>query len=86
MEEKGYNKDGYHALANAIVFQAVRDFKSAYRKHLLLPEEYTYRHDVFVLRRFFRSGWFDMLSDCNGEVVLEKLEQEERRKAKGRVS
>ena len=66
----------YENLANAIVEQAVKDYRQA-RVKLTKDAE-----DVMVLKirreteRFFRSAWFGQLTSIDGEWLLEKLEGE----------
>lgn len=49
----------YQLLANAIIIQAVKDYRNA--KHPATRKE---------LERFFRSEWFSILSNLNGEYCL----------------
>ena len=66
----------YENLANAIVEQAVKDYRQA-RAKLAKDAE-----DVMALKmrrgteRFFRSAWFGQLTTLDGELLLEKLEEE----------
>ena len=66
----------YENLANAIVEQAVTDYRRA-RAKLAKDAE-----DVMALKmrreteRFFRSAWFGELTILDGELLLEKLEEE----------
>ena len=66
----------YENLANAIVEQAVKDYRQA-RAKLAKDAE-----DVMALKmrreteRFFRSAWFGQLTALDGELLLEKLEEE----------
>ena len=66
----------YENLANAIVEQAVNDYRRA-RAKLAKDAE-----DVMALKmrreteRFFRSAWFGQLTALDGELLLEKLEEE----------
>lgn len=55
----------YKLLANAIIIQAVKDYRNA--KHPATRKE---------LERFFRSEWFSILSNLNGEVLLKQLQKE----------
>jgi len=86
--------DSYQELANAIVVQAVKDYRQALRlleRHPHTPdldtEEAKKDKRKRVLRnkiikneserddveRFFRSGWFETLSNLDGEVLLCKV-------------
>ena len=63
----------YENLANAIIVQAVRDYRSAGRnKHI--------KEDVI---RFIRSDWFGVLTDLNPALLERKLLEEDEAKAMG---
>ena len=53
----------YEELANAIVLEAVKD----YRLH---DDE----RELASIARFFRSGWFEMLSNLDGETLLRQVQ------------
>ena len=55
----------YEDLANAIVLQAVKD----YRLH---DDE----QELASIERFFRSGWFGVLTSINPEMLISKLRKE----------
>ena len=55
----------YERLANAIIIQAVKDYR-----HTRNPA------DRVELERFFRSEWFSVLSKLDGEVLLAQLQKE----------
>ena len=55
----------YEELANAIVLQAVKD----YRLH---DDE----KELANIERFFRSDWFGVLTDINPEMLITKLRKE----------
>lgn len=55
----------YEELANAIVLQAVKD----YRLH---DDE----RELASLERFFRSGWFSTLTSIDPEMLISKLRKE----------
>jgi hypothetical protein len=55
----------YEELANAIVLQAVKD----YRLH---DDE----QELASIERFFRSGWFSTLTGINPEMLISKLRKE----------
>ena len=61
----------YQALANAIVELAVKDYKQALKYHLAHPEKSSYAKDVAELEAFFRSGWYGMLTDLDGELLMQ---------------
>ena len=79
----------YQSLVNAIIVQAVKDYRKAIRflKHYPHtpdldndPQQHGRRDQVIknenerdAAERFFRSGWFEMLSSLDGEVLLKKV-------------
>ena len=60
----------YQALANAIVELAVKDYKKALKRHYRFPNSEDYAAEVKNLERFFRSGWYGMLTDLDGEYLI----------------
>mgnify|MGYP000892875077 CR=1 FL=1 len=68
--------DKYENLANAIVLQAVKDYRSALKKLKKYPchkeSEYTKRE----VERFIRSGWYSCLTSIDGEMLIAKLREE----------
>ena len=79
----------YQILASAVIIQAVKDYRKALRfvKHHPQPPELDHdpqqhaRRDQVIknenerdaIAHFFRSGWFAMLSNLDGELLLKKL-------------
>ena len=62
----------YINLANAIVLQAVED----YRKALNYPNNRTAMYECRSIERFFLSGWFSVLTNIDPEVLITKLKAE----------
>lgn len=60
----------YQALANAIVELAVKDYKTALKYHYRHSTKQEYEDEVASLERFFRSGWYEMLTDLDGESLM----------------
>ncbi len=60
----------YQALANAIVELAVKDYKKALKQHCRFPNNKDYDDAVTSLERFFRSGWYETLTDLDGEYLM----------------
>lgn len=60
----------YQALANAIVELAVKDYKKALKQHYHFPNNKDYDDAVTSLERFFRSGWYETLTDLDGEYLM----------------
>lgn len=60
----------YQALANAIAELAVKDYKKALKQHHRFPDNRDYADEVTDLERFFRSGWYGILTDLDGEYLM----------------
>ena len=58
-------KENYEKLAQAIIIQAVRDYRNSY--------SYQTRCSI---ERFFRSEWFMVLTTLNGEMLIKRLQEE----------
>ena len=57
--------DGYKELAAAIVERAVLDYRAA-----LTNQD---KYERVSLEKFFCSGWFDVLSGCDGKVLMQMI-------------
>ena len=60
----------YQALADAIILQAVRDYR-----RMENPD------DIRSLEKFFFSQWFGCLTNINPEMLVERLREERKGKA-----
>ena len=69
--------DPYKNLAAAIVEKAVIDYRKAIRKVRKHPNNEFALSEKAELERFFRSSWCRMLTDIDGEVIIEKIQQME---------
>ena len=73
---KNSNLNPYEELANAIVLQAVRDYREANKK---LSRGRKNRDAQFTKEeclRFFRSKWFSQLTDLDPEFLIRRLDEE----------
>ena len=52
-------------LANAIILQAVKDYRHTYSPQCRAE-----------IKRFFRSDWFKVLTRLDGKMIIKRLEQE----------
>lgn len=67
----------WQRLANAIVEQAVTDFRKAQARVKAHPENADRaKAGVAELEVFFRSQWFEMLTDVDGRLILSRLRKE----------
>ena len=63
--------DGYQELANAIVLQAVKDYRMTENQQ-----------DLDSLERFFRSEWFAVLTTLDPDFLIQQLQKEKATKDK----
>ena len=66
----------YKELTNAIIIQAVKDYRDSVERLRYTPDDKSAQHDKRSIEKFFRSNWFSILSDLNGELLLKKLKEE----------
>ncbi len=66
----------YEKLANAIVLRAVDDYREALRDLEVNPRYPLAQRTVSDVERFFRSGWFSVLTSLDGVVLMKKLQKE----------
>ena len=59
------NDKNYEDLANAIIIQAVKDYRRTQSPQV--------RNEI---KRFFKSEWFSMLTNLDGDMLIKKLERE----------
>ena len=66
----------YEDLAQAIILQAVRDYRQNNKKMVKEPDEQKLRNQRAELEKFFLSSWFAILTDLNGKHLLHRLQAE----------
>lgn len=68
--------DGMQNLCNAIVMQAAKDYRANVGRLRKRPEDSMARADIRELKQFFCSSWFTVLSDADGNYILQRLRKE----------
>lgn len=68
--------DPYEKLANAIILQAVKDYRAARRKLKRNPRNHLAQAEIDSIERFFRSQWYGCLTEVDGEMLIRKLKEE----------
>ena len=66
----------YENLANAIILQAVKDYRMALKSLKANARNRTAQADKAEIERFFRSQWYSTLTDVNGEMLILSLQKE----------
>ncbi len=73
---KNLAEDPYERLANAIVLQAVSDYRVALKKIKAHPKNREAISEAVEIEKFFRSGWYSQLTDVDGEYLIRRLQDE----------
>ena len=68
--------DSYERLANAIVLQAAKDYRTALKRVARRPKDRDGLATKNECERFFRSGWFGVLTGIDPEMLMRKLQME----------
>ncbi len=66
----------YRILADAIILQAVNDYRKARKKLLEKDKDVEALRDYLDVEMFFRSSWFQVLTFIDGDYILRKLHEE----------
>lgn len=66
----------YENLVNAIILQAAKDYRMALKSLKANPRNRTAKADKDEIERFFRSGWFSVLTSVDGEMLIRSLKME----------
>lgn len=69
--------NGYENLANAIVLQAVKDWRASVKKLRRRSKNIEAGRLKSGCERFFLSAWFETLTAVDGSIILCKLKKEE---------
>ena len=76
---KSLSEDPYEALGNAIILQAVKDYRMALRKIKKNPRNREAIDEALQIERFFRGPLFGVITDLDPEFLIDKLQAEIRR-------
>ena len=74
---QGINRDDpYTGLANAIILQAVKDYRVAIKKLSRGRVNKDAEIKKQEILNFFRSDWFGVLTEIDPEIMIRKLDEE----------
>lgn len=76
MASKNLAENPYEKLANAIVLQAVSDYRAALKKVKKNPKNRDAIDEALQIEKFFRSEWYQTLTSLDGEYLIERLRKE----------
>lgn len=68
--------DPYQELANAVIILAAKDYRHALRIQRRNPWSNAAQSQIDSLERFFRSDWYEVLTEVDGEMLIRKLREE----------
>ena len=71
-----FMQQNWEELANAIILQAVKDYRDSRRRARKPRSAREARKRIAEVEKFFRSWWFYQLTDIDGDKLLEKLKEE----------
>ena len=83
-KSKNLAEDPYESLANAIVLQAVADYRAALKKIKRNPKNKEAVSEALQIEKFFRSQWYQVLTSVDGEYLIRKL-QSQNRQSEGNI-
>ena len=70
------NEEAFEELANAVISQAVKDYRSAGKALIRNPGSHQAQDTIKDVEKFLRSGWYQALTTVDGEYLLRKLKEE----------
>lgn len=69
-------RDEWSDLAEAIILKAVDDYRHTSKRLLAKPNDDRLKLQKAEIERFFFSSWFQVLTDLDGKLLLQKLQVE----------
>ena len=66
----------YENLANAIIVQAVKDYRKVLRTLSLYPHNRSAQYERRSIEQFFCSDYFSVLTNLNPETLIVRLNKE----------
>lgn len=82
---KGTALTPHEQLANAIILQAVRDFRVSYSSLKEAPNDLEAQNMLREVRAFFKGGWICVLTELDGAGLLDSIEREMEQEYEGTV-
>lgn len=76
MASRNLAENPYEKLANAIILQAVSDYRAALKKVKKNPKNREAIEGALQLEKFFRSEWYQVLTSVDGEYLIDRIRKE----------
>ena len=67
--------DPYENLVNAVIAQAAEDYRRLLKRAKKNPANREALDETLQVERFFRSGWYQRLTNVDGEFLIRKLQE-----------
>ena len=67
--------DPYENLANAVIAQAAEDYRRLLKRAKKNPANREALDEALQIERFSRSGWYQRLTNVDGEFLIRKLQE-----------
>ncbi|MGI6010447.1 MAG: hypothetical protein ACOX8H_02970 [Ruminococcus sp.] len=67
--------DPYENLANAVIAQAAENYRRLLKRVKKNPANREALDEALQVERFFRSGWYQRLTNVDGEFLIRKLQE-----------
>ena len=74
------NVEAYEKLANAVIVITCKDYRKVLKKLSRNPGNRDALVEKKSIERFFRSGWFGVLTSVDSEMLIDRLQKEIRDK------
>lgn len=76
MASKNLSEDPYEALGNAIILQAVKDYRVALKRIKHNPKNRIAIDEALTIEKFFRGPLFGVITNVDSEFLIGKLQDE----------
>lgn len=76
MASKNLSEDPYEALGNAIILQAVKDYRVALKRIKHNPKNRIAIDEALTIEKFFRGPLFGVITNMDPEFLIGKLQDE----------
>lgn len=70
----------YENLINAIILQAVKDYRDALKRLKKKPQNTDAMSTAMEIERFFHSAWYQIIASVDGDYLIQKLREEAKSK------
>lgn len=76
MTGKNMSEDPYEALGNAIILQAVKDYRAVLKRIKHNPKNRIAIDEALTIEKFFRGPLYSVLTSVDPEFLISKLRAE----------